>query len=48
MVAKRIIGGAVWDGLVAAAARQHDLPLLTCDRRARPTYEALDTTYRFV
>jgi len=36
-----ISGGAVYDALVAAAARQHGLRLLTADARARPTYEAM-------
>jgi toxin FitB len=36
-----IAGGAVYDALVAAAARQHRHPLLSDDVRAKPTYEAL-------
>lgn len=32
-----IAGGSVYDALVAAAARQHGLPLLSGDTRARPT-----------
>jgi predicted nucleic acid-binding protein len=36
-----ISGGAVYDALVGAAARQHRLPLLSTDARARPVYEAL-------
>lgn len=36
-----IAGGSVYDALVAAAARQHRLPLLSGDIRARPIYEAL-------
>jgi predicted nucleic acid-binding protein len=36
-----IAGGSVYDALVAAAARQHGLPLLSGDIRARPIYEAL-------
>ena len=36
-----ISGGAVYDALVGAAARQHRLPLVTADARARPIYEAL-------
>src|SRR5690606_35961286 len=35
-----IAGGAAYDGLVALAARHHHLPLLTCDERARATYDA--------
>ena len=36
-----ISGGAVYDALVGAAARQHLLPLVSADTRARPVYEAL-------
>ena len=36
-----ISGGAVYDALVGAAARQHGLPLVSADARARPVYEAL-------
>ena len=36
-----ISGGSVYDALVAAAARQHRLPLVSADARARPVYEAL-------
>jgi predicted nucleic acid-binding protein len=34
-------GGAVYDALVGAAAREHSLPLATRDRRAIETYRAL-------
>ena len=37
----QISGGAVYDALVGAAARQHRLPLVSSDARARPVYEAL-------
>jgi predicted nucleic acid-binding protein len=47
-VAKGVVGGAVWDGLVAATAREHNLTLLTCDRRAQPTYEAVGAAYTLV
>lgn len=36
-----ISGGAVYDALVGAAARQHRRPLVSGDARARPVYEAL-------
>jgi len=39
-----IAGGAVYDGLVALAAREHGLVLATRDARARSTYEALGVT----
>ena len=37
-----IAGGAVYDALVAAAAAEHGLPLVTRDRRALDTYRALN------
>ncbi|MDR0592722.1 MAG: type II toxin-antitoxin system VapC family toxin [Bifidobacteriaceae bacterium] len=48
LVAKNVVGGSVWDGLVGAAAEEHGLTLLTCDRRARSTYEALGVAYLMV
>lgn len=36
-----IAGGAVYDGLVGAAANAHGLVLATRDARARATYEAV-------
>jgi len=36
-----VSGGAVYDALVGAAARQHRLPLVSADPRARPVYQAL-------
>ncbi|MCB0935345.1 MAG: type II toxin-antitoxin system VapC family toxin [Mycobacterium sp.] len=47
-VAAGLTGCAVYDGLVAAAAREHELPLITCDRRAEPTYRALGATYELL
>jgi predicted nucleic acid-binding protein len=35
-------GGAVYDALVGACAREHDIALATRDRRALETYRALD------
>lgn len=37
-----IAGGAVYDALVGAVARQHRVPLATRDRRALDTYRALE------
>lgn len=34
-------GGAFYDGPVGVAAREHRLPLITCDKRAERTYRAL-------
>jgi predicted nucleic acid-binding protein len=36
-----ISGGSVYDALVGAAAKEHQLPLATLDRRAVDTYRAL-------
>jgi len=43
-----LAGGAVYDGLVGAAAREHQLLLITCDRRAESTYRALGVTYELL
>lgn len=37
-----IVGGAVYDALAGASAREHGLTLATRDRRALETYRALD------
>ncbi|HXL94560.1 MAG TPA: type II toxin-antitoxin system VapC family toxin [Streptosporangiaceae bacterium] len=39
-----IAGGAVYDGLVALAAKEHGAALATRDARARGTYDALGVT----
>jgi predicted nucleic acid-binding protein len=36
-----VAGGAVYDGLVALAAKQHGVALATRDARARGTYDAV-------
>ncbi|MGH8218392.1 MAG: type II toxin-antitoxin system VapC family toxin [Steroidobacteraceae bacterium] len=38
---RRITGGAAYDALVGATAVAHSADLITCDRRAAPTYESL-------
>ena len=43
-----ISGGAVYDALVGAAARQHGRSLVSGDARARPVYEALGIRVRLV
>jgi predicted nucleic acid-binding protein len=43
-----ISGGAVYDALVGAAAREHDCVLMSGDVRARPVYDALGVRSRFV
>lgn len=46
--AGEISGGATYDALVGTTAREHGLTLLTRDRRARKTYEALGIAYALV
>jgi len=41
LVRLSVSGGAVYDALVGAAARQHRRQLVSGDARARPVYEAL-------
>lgn len=43
-----IVGGSVYDALVARAAAVHDRILLTRDRRAERIYRALEVECRFV
>lgn len=40
-----VSGGAVYDGLVGATAAAHGLTLVTRDRRARRTYDAIGIDY---
>ncbi len=44
----RITGGAVYDALIGATAREADATLLTLDRRAVPTYQLLGLDYRLL
>ena len=43
-----VSGGATYDGLVALTARSHELTLLSLDRRAERTYNALGVEHRFI
>lgn len=43
-----ISGGAVYDALVAAVAREHGLTLISNDRRARETYRAMGVEVEFL
>lgn len=43
-----IAGGSVFDALVGAVAVEHNLPLVTRDRRALPTYRALEVRVEFI
>lgn len=46
--ASGIGGGAAYDALVGIAARDHGVELLTRDRRAEGTYQALGVTYSLI
>jgi len=41
-------GGATYDGLVAAVAKNHGLTLITADTRARRTYSAIGVEVEFL
>lgn len=43
-----VVGGAVYDALVAEAARLDGRVLLTRDRRARSTYDSIGVKYKIV
>lgn len=43
-----LVGGAVYDALIAATARQAGATLLTRDRRALPAYEAIGVRYELL
>jgi predicted nucleic acid-binding protein len=43
-----IAGGAAYDALVAATARQAGATLLTLDQRARPTYDRLGISVEYI
>jgi predicted nucleic acid-binding protein len=45
---RNIAGGAVYDALVGATAAHHRLSLVTRDRRALPTYDAVGARYAVV
>jgi predicted nucleic acid-binding protein len=47
-VERGIRGGALYDALVAATAAHHRHTLLTADRRAAPTYQALGASVTYV
>jgi predicted nucleic acid-binding protein len=47
-VAAGIGGGALYDALIAATARQHGATLLSADRRASEAYEAIGVDVAFV
>lgn len=43
-----ITGGATYDALVGATAVAHSADLITCDRRATPTYESFGVRVIFL
>jgi predicted nucleic acid-binding protein len=43
-----IVGGAVYDALVAATVAEHAAELLSCDRRAASTYERYGIRFEVV
>jgi predicted nucleic acid-binding protein len=47
-VAAGVRGGALYDALIAATAAGHEAVVLSADRRALPTYGAMDAEVRFV
>ncbi len=48
IVGAGIRGGSVYDGLIAATAAQHGARLISADRRAAATYDALGVDVVFV
>jgi predicted nucleic acid-binding protein len=43
-----VSGGATYDGLIALTALEHDLEIVTRDKRAERTYRALAVPYRLL
>jgi predicted nucleic acid-binding protein len=43
-----ITGGAVYDALIGAVAGSHQATLVSCDRRAAATYEAVGAKVRLI
>jgi predicted nucleic acid-binding protein len=43
-----ISGGATYDGLIALTAQEHNLEIVTRDRRAERTYRALDVPHQLL
>lgn len=48
LAAARVSGGATYDGLIALTALEHDLELLTRDRRAERSYRALGVHFQLL
>lgn len=47
-VAGGLSGGALYDALIAATAREHGATLLSADRRAREAYEAIGVQVSYI
>lgn len=47
-VAEGLSGGALYDALIAATAREHGARLISADRRARDAYEAMGVDVAYV
>ncbi len=45
---QRVAGASIYDGLIALAARNADLALLSFDRRARRIYERLNVKFEIL
>jgi predicted nucleic acid-binding protein len=43
-----LLGGALYDALIAATAREHGATLLSADRRAREAYEAIGVEVSYI
>jgi predicted nucleic acid-binding protein len=48
LAAAGVSGGATYDGLIALTALEHDLELLSRDRRAARTYRALGARFQLL
>jgi predicted nucleic acid-binding protein len=48
LAAAHVSGGATCDGLIALTALEHDLELLSRDRRAARTYSALGIRFQLL
>ncbi len=48
LASRALAGGAVYDAVVAFTARQAGATLLSADRRARPTYDAMGATVEMI
>jgi hypothetical protein len=48
LVGRRIVGGATYDAVIAVVARELGATLVSCDRRAWPTYTSLGVTVQFL